>query len=607
MISQLGLVNRAANGHAWVKDLEDLMRPFLTALVAPALTAFAVAGPIAISAATAQTRADPEAATGMTAKPLVTAERQMIVAAHPAAAKAGAAILARGGSAADAAIAALLVLNVVEPQSSGIGGGAFALVHGANGITSFDARETAPAGATPDLFMADGEAMGFRAAVVSGRSVGTPGLVRLFETLHQRHGKLAWAELFEPAIALARDGFPVSERLHGMLSQYGARLDGSAAGDLFRPSGAAPDIGATLRQPDLAATLEAIAEGRAAAFYSGPIADAIVAAVAADPVPGSLGTGDLAAYRVIERPAICHPNRSFRICGMGPPSSGATTVGQMLMLLDRFKPDELALDQATLWHLFAEASRLAYADRAAFLADSDFVKVPVKGLLDLDYMLSRARLINRAAASTGRATAGDPPWREGALFAPDASLGTPGTTHLSVVDADGLAISLTASIETAFGSGRMAAGFLLNNQLTDFSFRPDRDGKPIANAVAPGKRPRSSMSPTIVYDGDRPVVLTGSPGGSRIPEYVAQNLIAILHFGLDPAEAAALPHVSHRNGDAIRVDPGLAADIIEGLKSAGHEVEVREMNSGVHTIVIGPDGALSGGADPRREGVAVGE
>ena len=562
---------------------------------------------LAAPAALAQTRADPEAGAGLAPKAPVTARHHMIVAAHPLAAETGAAILARGGSAADAAIAALLVLNVVEPQSSGIGGGAFALVHSADGVTSLDARETAPAGATPDMFLADGEPMPFREAVVSGRSVGVPGLVRLMEMLHARHGKLAWSELFAPAIGLARDGFEVSPRLSFMLAGFGARLDGSPAGNQLRPGGAAPAAGEILRQPLLAATLDLLARQGPDAFYYGALATAIVDAVAAGQVPGTLTAQDLADYRVIERPAVCAPYRSYRVCGMGPPSSGATTVGQILMILDRFKPDELRLDGAPLWHLFAEASRLAYADRATYLADSDFVKVPVRGLLDPGYMMGRTRLIDRARASAGKATAGDPPWREGALPAPDAAPGAPGTTHLSVIDGDGLAISLTASIETAFGSGRMAGGFLLNNQLTDFSFLAEADGRPIANAVAPGKRPRSSMSPTIVYDGDRPVVLTGSPGGSRIPEYVAQNLVAILHFGLDPAAAAALAHVSHRNGAEVKVDPHMPPDIVAALRHMGHVVETAEMNSGVHTIVIGPDGTILGGADPRREGKAAGE
>ena len=560
------------------------------------------------TAAAAQTRADPEAASGFAAKPLVTAQHHMIVAAHPLAARAGADILAAGGSAADAAIATLLVLNVVEPQSSGIGGGAFAVVHGPDGVTTWDARETAPAGATPDMFLEGGAPMPFLTAVASGRSVGVPGLVSLMETLHARHGKLPWGDLFQPAIRLARDGFPVSPRLASMVARYGARLAARPAGAVFLPGGKPLGEGTRLRQPKLATTLEMIGRGGADIFYNGDLANQIVAAVAADPIPGTLELSDLAAYRVIERPAVCHAYRIYRVCGMGPPSSGATTVGQILMLVDRFKPDELTLDGARLWHLFAEASRLAYADRARYLADSDFVRVPVKGLLDQGYMDARARLIHGFQAAKGRASAGDPPWREGRLHAPDTQQGSPGTTHLSVVDRDGLAISLTASIETAFGSGRMAGGFLLNNQLTDFSFRPAADnGTPIANAVAPGKRPRSSMAPTIAYREGKPVALTGSPGGSRIPEYVAQSLLAMLGYGIDPAAAAALPHVSQRNRDAVALEPQVPQVIAAGLAERGHNIETKEMTSGLHIILIDDGGTLLGGADPRREGVAIGE
>ncbi|MFQ5567854.1 MAG: gamma-glutamyltransferase family protein, partial [Paracoccaceae bacterium] len=460
-------------------------------LIAAALV-LALASPVAL----AQTAADPEAPSGLSPKPLATARTHMIAAAHPAAAEAGREILRRGGSATDAAIAALLVLNVVEPQSSGIGGGAFALVHSADGVTSWDARETAPAGATPDMFLgADGKRLPFLEAVASGRSVGVPGLVRLMEALHARHGRLPWADLFAPAITLARDGFPVSPRLANSIARFRDRLAAADAASLFLPGGVPLAEGTTLTNAVLAATLQTLADVGPGALYSGPLAEAIAAATRTAPRPGTLSATDLAAYEVRERPAVCLDYRArFRVCGMGPPSSGATTVGQILGLLDRFKPDELTLDGPRLWHLFAEASRLAYADRAQYLADSDFIRVPVRGLLDPGYLMARARLIDDARAAPGRADPGTPPWREGRLMAPDLQDESPGTTHLSVIDGDGLAISITASIETAFGSGRMAGGFLLNNQLTVFSFRPVReDGTPIANAVAPGKRPRSSM------------------------------------------------------------------------------------------------------------------
>ena len=560
-----------------------------------------------LAPAFAQTWAEPKDTTNLAEKPLITAREHMIVAANPLAAKAGDRVMTGGGSAADAVIAALLVLNVVEPQSSGIGGGGFALVHGLGGLTTWDARETAPAGAAPGMFMENGEPLPFRAAVASGRSIGVPGLVRLMEALHARHGKLPWADLFQPAILLARDGFEVSPHLANVLARYAARLNGTDAAAVFLPGGEPVAAGAILKQPRLAETFANIATHGGHAFYTGPLAERIVVATRRSPRPGALSLHDLAAYRVIERPAVCHRYRRYRVCGMGPPSSGATTTGQILMLLDRFKLDDLTLDGPRLWHLFASASRLAYADRARYLADGDFVKVPIEGLLDPAYIDARARLINPFEAAKDEAVAGDPPGRVGGLFAPDVREDLPGTTHLSVIDKDGLAISLTASIETAFGSSRMAGGFLLNNQLTDFSFRvADADGVPIANAPAPGKRPRSSMAPTIAYLDSKPIVLTGSPGGGRIPEYVAQSLVAMLAFEADPATATALPHVSQRNRGTVALEPGMPASITDGLKALGHKIEEAEMTSGLHIIRILPDGTLLGGADPRREGVAVG-
>ncbi|MEO1492984.1 MAG: gamma-glutamyltransferase [Pseudomonadota bacterium] len=563
---------------------------------------------LSTTAAQAQTQADPEAATGLTVRPAVEAQEHMIVAAHPLASKAGGDMLARGGSAADAAIAALLVLNVVEPQSSGIGGGAFALVHGPDGLTSWDARETAPDKAAPDMFMEGGAPLPFLEAVASGRSVGVPGLVRLMEVLHARHGKLPWEDLFAPAIDYAEHGFAVTPRLAASVARFAGRLEGTDAAEVFLPGGKPLQDGQVFCQPNLAATLQHIADNRADAFYSGDVPREILAALARGPRPSAMTEEDFLTYTVIERPPVCHPFAALRICGMGPPSSGATTVGQILMLMTEFERADVAEGQAGLWHLFAEASRLAYADRAKYLGDSDFVKVPVKGLLDPAYIASRAALIDPRKASAGKAEAGEPPWREGRLYAPDQSQTRPGTTHLSVIDRDGLAISLTASIETAFGSGRMAGGVLLNNQLTDFSFRPeDAEGTPIANAVAPGKRPRSSMSPTIFYEGDRIAGLTGSPGGSRIPEYVAKHIVS-LWFSTGPDEAAvmAMPHVSHRNRGAITLEPGMAAEVVEALRALGHSVEEAPMTSGLHTIIARPDGTLVGLVDPRREGQAIG-
>ncbi len=575
-----------------------MLRLLVPLLLAPAL-------------ALAQTRADPEAATGFAPKPLASAERHMIVTAHPLATEAGLEMLRAGGSAADAMIAAQLVLGVVEPQSSGLGGGAFALVLDRGVLTSWDAREIAPAGATPGMFLAsDGGMMTFLGAVASGRSVGVPGVPRLLEVLHERHGTLPWADLFAPAIRLAEEGFTVSPRLAGSISSYAERLATTQSAALFLHHDGTPLAeGETMRRPALAATMRAIAEGGADAFYSGDIAASIVAAVAAEPVPGSMTAEDLASYEVIDRAPVCMEYReAWLVCSMGPPSSGATTVGQMLGLLNNFPAPQSAADP-TFWHLFGEASRLAYADRAAYLADADFVAVPVAGLLDPVYLTNRAGLIDPKRAG-GKATAGTPPWREGRLRrSPDPSLVEHGTSHISVIDSSGMAISLTTSVESAFGSGRVASGVLLNNQLTDFSFVPIRDGRPVANAVAPGKRPRSSMAPTVVLEKESRllVALTGSPGGSRIPEYVAGSLIGLLDLGLDPAAAAALTHVSHRNRDALALEEGFDPALGEALTSLGHAIEQQPMTSGLHIVVVTPEGRILGGADPRREGIAAGD
>ncbi|MEM9099733.1 MAG: gamma-glutamyltransferase [Pseudomonadota bacterium] len=565
---------------------------------------FALALCLLASPVFGQSRANPEAASGWTPKEDVTAERHMIVAANPLASAAGLDVMRAGGSAADATIAALLVLNVVEPQSSGIGGGAFALVHGPDGLTSFDARETAPMAATPELFFRNGEKMGWLEAVPTGRSVGVPGLVKLMAELHERHGRLPWPALFQPAIQIAEQGFPVSRRLAGLVAGYQDWLADTDAARLFLPGGVPIAEGDLLRNRAFAWSLRRLALSGPEIFYNGALAQDMIRSVGSGEIPGQLAIEDFTRYEVIERRPACMTYFAFEVCGMGPPSSGATTVGQILGLVAATGEAPLGADGA---HLFAEASRLAYADRAAYLGDPDFVDVPVKGLLDPIYLAERAALIPLDTASDGQAKAGDPPWHEG-HWAPDHSPTSPGTTHLSVIDQQGLAISLTASIETAFGSKRMAGGFLLNNQLTDFSFSPvDETGTPIVNAPAAGKRPRSSMAPTIVLRDGEVFLLAGSPGGSRIPEYVAGSLISILSHGMTPAEAVAQGHISHRNRGKVVLEEGMSAELAQALELKGHTVEFSSLTSGLHLIEVMEDGTLLGGADPRREGVALGD
>jgi gamma-glutamyltranspeptidase/glutathione hydrolase len=540
------------------------------------------------------------------------AQRFMVAAANPHAARAGTRMLAAGGSAVDAAIAVQLVLNLVEPQSSGIGGGAF-LLHwdaDAHRLFAYDGRETAPSAATPDLFLdAGGDPMDFSDAVVGGRSVGAPGLLRMLELAHRRHGTLPWARLFEPAIELAETGFRVSRRLHELISKdrFLGR-HGPAREYFFHHDGRPLAEGELLRNPEFAGTLRLIAKGGADAFYTGPLAGRIVAAVRGFPAnPGVLSLADLEAYRARERQPICRRYRKWRVCGMPPPTSGGVTVLQILGLLERF--DLGATAEVERVHLFAEAGKLAYADRALYLADADFVAVPVEGLLDPTYLSRRSQLIDPAHAR-GRAEPGDPGAKSGLDWSPADALELPSTSHISIVDAAGNAVSMTTSVESAFGSRLMVGGFLLNNQLTDFSFLPERDGKAVANRVEPRKRPRSSMAPVAVFEpnpeGDRLRLIAGSPGGSRIIAYVAQTLIHVLDLGMDVRTAIAAPHAVNRNG-VTELEAGTEVlELKEELERRGHEVVVRELNSGLHAIELTAPG-LEGAADPRREGVAVGE
>lgn len=576
--------------------------------------------------ATAQrARIAPEAATGHADKQLARARSYMVSAANPLAVEAGTRVLQEGGSAVDAAIAVQLVLNLVEPQSSGIGGGAFLLHWDAavNELTTYDGRETAPAAAQPDRFLRDGRPLPFDQAVHSGLSIGVPGLVHMLEEAHRRHGKLPWARLFQQAIELAENGFPVSPRLNLLLTWMGSdNFDPAARRYFFDESGSARPVGFILKNPAFADSLRRIAEEGSNAFYTGPVAQAIVDAAARAPNhPGDITLADLATYASKQRPPVCITYRRHRVCGMGPPSSGGITVAQTLKLLEPFdlgRGPEAALNPQAM-HLIAEAEKLAYADRNRYLADSDFVTVP-ETLLDPSYLAERRKLIDPDGAMQKPAP-GIPPGVRRQAFGIDATLESVGTSHISIVDQAGKAVAMTTTIESAFGSRVLAAGFLLNNELTDFSFRPtDAEGRPIANAVAPGKRPRSSMAPTIVFDeAGRLKAVLGSPGGSRIILYVVKALVALIDWDLDAQAAAALVNFGSRGGAfEIEYDPATDWQALVRpwlstpslwhamrLKPFGHSIAPDLLTSGLHIIVVRKDG-LEGGADPRREGIALG-
>lgn len=571
----------------------------------------AVLLPLSAAAQTATVTPDkaPEGATGRTARVVGAATKYMAAAANPLAAEAGREILRAGGNAVDAAIATQLVLGLVEPQSSGLGGGAFLVFYDGRtkAITTYDGRETAPAAARPERFMgADGKPMAFYDAVVGGRSVGVPGTVKLLETVHAKHGKLPWPRLFERAVTLASDGFTVSPRLNGLLGQEKyLPKDATAAAYFYQADGTPRPVGFLLKNPEYAATLKAIAEKGSAAFYEGAVAADIVKTVTGHPSnPGDMTVADLKGYTVVERPAVCGTYRVYTVCGMGPPSSGAVAVQQILGALEPVDMAALKGTPVEAVHRFAEAGRLAFADRAQYLADPDFVKVPVRGLIDPGYIQGRARLID-PARSMGKAAPGDPPYREGALTGASEGIEN-GTSHIAIVDADGNAVSMTTTIEDQFGARLMTRGFLLNNELTDFALNPVEDGRPVANRVEPGKRPRSSMAPTVVFRDGRLYAVVGSPGGSAIINYVAKTLMALLDWNMDPQEAVDLPNFGSRNGPT-EVEKGTEAEgWIPALEAKGHTVRAIEMTSGLQAIVVTP-GGLAGGADSRREGVAIGD
>lgn len=540
----------------------------------------------------------------------VAATDWMVVAANPLAVEAGARVLREGGTAADAMIAVQAVLGLVEPQSSGLGGGGFLVWFDAasGSVTTLDGRETAPLAARPQLFLdGTGQPLEFFDAVVGGRSVGTPGIPRLMEEAHRRWGRANWGSLFKDAITLAETGFSVSPRLAELVAGDAERLARfPATAAYFLPDGRPLQAGATLRNRPYANTLRTLALKGANAFYTGRIAQNIVDTVReAEGNPGLLDPIDLALYSIVERPPVCVTYRAREVCGMGPPSSGGISIGQILGMLRGYDLAALGPDDPEAWRLIGDASRLAFADRGRYLADPDFAPVPA-GLLAYDYLRARAALLDGPTALS-EVTPGNPSWDHARLWGDDTSLELPSTSHISIVDRFGNALSMTTTIENAFGSRLLTPdGFLLNNQLTDFSFAThDEAGHLIANRVEPGKRPRSSMSPTIVLRGGKPELVIGSPGGSSIIGYVVQAIIAQLDWGLDVQQAVAMPHLLNRFG-RFDIEAGTGAEALAAsLAALGFEVDVSAQTSGLHAISIA-DG-LKGGADPRREGVAVGD
>jgi gamma-glutamyltranspeptidase/glutathione hydrolase len=552
--------------------------------------------------------------------------------------EAGVSVLARGGSAVDAAIAVQLVLNLVEPQSSGIGGGAFMLhfdpqAAPAAQLLAYDGRETAPQAIKPQQFLdAQGKPLPFLTAVDSGLSVGTPGLLRLLYMAHQGHGRLPWATLFAPAIALAEQGFAISPRLHTSVQGAAARIQAQGepvASYFLNPDGSAKAVGTRLYNPAFAATLRQLAQAGPDAFYQGDIARDIVSKVRSHPRAGALSEADLYAYQAKVRPPVCATYRvRFRICGMPPPSSGGLTTLQTLGLLERFDLARLNPVGAEAVHLVSDAYRLAYADRALYIADDDFVAVPTAGLLDRHYLQQRSALLSMDK-SLGTPSAGTPPGLKTATGL-DASAPLPSTSHISIVDAQGRAVSMTTTIENGFGSLQMVRGFLLNNQLTDFSFTThDAQGRPIANRIEPGKRPRSSMAPTMVFDAQTGALeaVLGSPGGSAIIQYTTKTLLGLIDWQLNIQQAISLPNFGAQTSAVTLIEKGSVLDtpsVRDDLSRKGHTVNpVPTLTSGLHGLVFNgthpngqrglfaipttsPTTQWTGGADPRREGVAQG-
>ncbi len=555
----------------------------------------------------AQPIGQPEAETGSAQKRALDVRRQLVVAANPFAADAGLEILRVGGSAVDAAVTVALVLGLVEPQSSGLGGGGFLLHWSAQDrrLRSYDGRETAPAAAREDRFVEpSGRTTPFFDAVISGKSIGVPGVLRLLELVHGRHGRLPWAQLFEPAIRLAAAGFPMSPRLHGLLEQDRFLRDDAAAQRLYyRADGTPYPVGTRITNAAYADTLRTLAAQGADAFYTGAIAEDIVRAVRTGARPGDMRREDLVRYAALERDPVCGRYRGRRVCGMGPPSAGAIVVLQILGILERTGFERAGPNSAQAVHLFSEAGRLAYADRNHFIADPAFAPQPVAGLLAPDYLDARAKLVG--ARSMGGAEPGMP--KGVSAIGPAHAGSSSGTTHFSIVDARGDAVAMSASVENAFGARRMVRGFLLNNQLTDFAFDPRSRGAPAANRVQGGKRPRSTMSPTFVFGLDgRLEMALGSPGGRAIANFVAKVIVGVLDWGLDLQAAVELPNFGSANGPTFIERGSTYESLVEALEARGHVLNLARMTSGVHVIRRIP-GGWRGAADPRREGVARGD
>ncbi len=583
--------------------------------------------------------AQPEGSSGYAPKPGWATSKFAVAAANPLATDAGYQVLKAGGSAIDAAIAVQMVLSLVEPQSSGIGGGAFLLHASGSKVEAFDGRETAPAAADEKLFIGDdGKPMPFYEGVVGGRSVGTPGTVRMLEMAHKQYGKLPWAQLFVPAIQLAEGGFKVSARLNTLLKdEKYLKNDPVAAAYFYKADGSPVDVGSTLRNPALADVLRQIASKGSSALLQGPVAQAIVTKVQSHPTnPGKLALSDLAGYQAKKRDPICSDysaaGKAYRLCGMPPPSSGAIAVGQILGILNNTNAATLPLGSgmggvagttapapsADWLHLYTEASRLAFADRGQYLGDPDFVQPPGGSWMSLlapAYLSERAKLIQPTGPSMKTAKPGVPGEVKTA-YAPMPDQPEYGTSHISIIDGYGNAIAMTTTIEDAFGARLMtdggtgkAGGFLLNNELTDFSFAPsDAEGKPVANRVQAGKRPRSSMAPTLVFDKNsgQLIMSGGSPGGALIIHYTAKTLYGTLNWGLNAQQAIDLPNFGSNNGPSLLEEKRFPPATVEALRARGAEVREMNMTSGLQAIQKTPTGFF-GGADPRREGLVLGD